>query len=161
MFLIAKQHSNLSKQAGNNKEELRHSLVTVIMACCCSEAFINTYAMLKHWNEWDTDKGKRYERKPIRKKWFDTTQECSSDDTTFDVRKRPFIDFSDLVNLRDSLVHYKVKPTSPVQSRKGFISEQEATLTAAKAAWAVETTKRMIEEFHKFAGQTLPDWLEY
>ena len=160
MFLVAKQHANLSEHAGNNEEELHHSLVTVIMACCCLEAFVNTYAMQKHWDEWDTEKGKCYERKPVRKKWLDTTKECSIDGTTFNKQSQPYIDFSNLVDLRDSLVHYKPKPTHLVQSRKGLISEQEATLTTPKAEWAVETAKRMIEEFCKFTGQPLPGWLE-
>jgi len=160
MFLIAKRHANLSKQAINNEEELHHSLVTVIMACCSLEAFINTYAMEKHWNEWDSKEGKRYERKSIRKKWLDITREYSIDGATFNEQQQPYLDFSNLVELRNSLVHYKVKPARPVQSGKGLISEQEATLTATNAAWAVETTKRMIEKFHEFDAKPLPNWLE-
>ena len=161
MFLIAKQHANLSKQARNSEGEIRHSLIAVIMACCSLEAFINTYAMQKHWNEWGTKEGKRYEYKPMRKKWLDTTQEYSIDGATFNEQSQPYSDFSRLVELRDSLVHYKVKPTSPVQSRKGLISEQEAELTASKAQWAVETAKRMMKEFHRFAGMPFLDWLEF
>ena len=160
MFLIAKQHANLAKQAGDNEEELHHSLITIIMACCSLEAFINTYAMQKHWKEWDTKEGKRYEYKPIRKKWLDTTQEYSISSATFDKQSQPYMDFSDLVDLRNSLVHYKVKPTRPVRSKKGLISEQEAALTASKAVWAIETVKRMIEEFYKFTGEPFPGWLE-
>ncbi len=161
MFLIAKQHANLAKQAGyNNEEELHHSLITIIMACCSLEAFINTYAVQKHWKEWDTKEGKCYEYKPIKNKWLDTTQESSISSTTFDKQSQPYMDFSDLVDLRDSLVHYKVKPTSPVRSKRGLISEQEVVLTARKAVWAIETAKRMIEEFHKFIEAPLPGWLE-
>ena len=160
MFLIAKRHANLAKQTGDNEEELHHSLITIIMACCSLEAFINTYAMQKHWKEWDAKEGKRYEHKPIKKKWLDTTQECSISSTTFDKQSQPYTDFSDLVDLRDSLVHYKVKPTSPVRSKKRLISEQEAILTASKALWAIETAKRMIEEFNKFIEAPLPGWLE-
>ncbi len=87
MFLIAKQHATLSKQAkqkGDNEKELRYSLVTVIMACCCLEAFINTYAMQKHWDEWDTEEGKRCEHKmPVKDKWRKTTREYSIAKNTF------------------------------------------------------------------------------
>ena len=160
MFLIAKQHANLAKQAGDNEEELRHSLITIIMACCSLEAFINTYAMQKHWDEWDTKEGKRYERKPIRKKWLDTTREYSINGTTFNAQQQPYRDFSALVKLRDSLIHYKVKPSRPVRSKKGLISEQEAAFTASKAVWAIETAKRMIEKFLKSIEEPLPSWLE-
>lgn len=160
MFLIAKRHANLSKQAANNEEKLHHSLVSIIMACCSLEAFINTYAMEKHWNEWDSKEGNCYERKSIKEKWLLITQEYSTEGTTFDEQQQPYLDFSDLVELRNSFIHYKVKPARPVQSRKGLISEQEATLTASKAVWAVETTKRMIKEFHKFTEKPFPNWLE-
>lgn len=160
MFLIAKQHAKLAKQAGDNEEELHHSIITIIMACCSLEAFINTYAMQKHWKEWDTKEGERYEYKPIRKKWLDTTQEYSISSTTFDKQSQPYMDFSDLVYLRDSLVHYKVKPTRPVRNKNGLISKQEAAWTASKAVWAIETAKRMIEEFYKFSKAPLPSWLE-
>jgi len=158
MFLIAKQNATLSKQAkqmGNNEEELRYSLVTVIMACCCLEAFINTYAMQKHWDECDS-----YAFMEIREKWLYTTREYSFDGTNFNKQSQPYSYFSYLVRLRNYFVHYKSKPTSPIQSGKGLISKQETKLTASTAARVIETTKRMIEEFHKFAGYPLPDWLE-
>ncbi len=70
------------------------------------------------------------------------------------------MDFSDFVDLRNSLVHYKVKPKRPIRSKSGLISEQEAELTASKAAWAVETAWQMMREFHRFAGMPFPAWLE-
>ena len=156
MFLIAKQNASLSQQAKNAQEELHHSIVAIIMACCSLEAFINTYAMQKHWNKWD-----KYERnKSIKKKWLDTTREYSIDGTTFNEKGQPYEGFSVLIDLRNSLVHYKVKPAPPVRSKKGLISKQEDEYTASKAVWAVETAQRMIKEFCRFAGEPIPNWLE-
>lgn len=163
MFLIAEHHTSLAKQAGNagnNEEELRHSLVAIIMACCSLEAFINTYTMERHWKEWGTKEGRTIERKGIKEKWVDTTRECNIEETTFDKQSQPYMDFSKLLVLRNSLVHYKVKPTQPIKSMRGLISEQETELTASKAVWAIKTAKLMMRDFCTFTKKPLPKYLE-
>lgn len=139
------------------------SVASIVLAAFCGESYINGFLLRKLTKgEWQC-----LERQPVRDKWRRGVEKVTKDkEATFKAGEEPFSSYSEIVDLRNEIAHYKhpqplvtvddTSSTSLLRAAQKDICEKFTPETARKAC---ESVKSMIQKLHEFDGTSVPYWL--
>jgi hypothetical protein len=148
--LAEKWHKEYLRTSGQTEmhKEIEYSLMTIISAVSCLEAYINMVI-------------KRYPTKPQYKKLKDHKKQwllvskALNKTNPFKERRVPFSRFSKAVNLRNDALHYPVKYKTPI----GQFSPIYNSYNHNSARMSVDMIDPMIERLSENSTIPLPGWL--
>jgi hypothetical protein len=157
-YRAALRNCKLAKKARDeaikNKEhnailnEIEYSLMTIISAASCLEAYINMIT------EKYPTKPKYKNLKDHKKQWL-LVGNFLNPQNPFCEGKPPFSDFADIVDRRNDAMHYTSKFEPPIDD----LTPLYACYRYEKAESAVKTIDSMIEHLSEKSNISLPKWL--
>ena len=152
------------------QNEMRHSLIAIVMSHLSLEALINTIGTAHYVNHRDPIRKeiwvKQIERYSLKNKFKTVAQQIYEDKTGHKNGKTLNEDTLDkieyLKELRHSIVHYKPKPEDTRVLKKTsnihVISPELEKYTSKKAKTVIKTVVEVIEAFNKLAGTEYGEW---
>lgn len=160
MYEIAKRHRDLAKlvEGKNIKAEIKESMISIIFAYTCLEAFINALGV-------DTlADGYNYNWEPLTK-WNKvghalTKEPLKASMPIFSLEEKPFSSFEELENTRNKLIHYKARMRDVAKTKYGPEIGLITWVNYSKAEQSCSTILAMIKKLHNSVGITLPNWLK-
>jgi hypothetical protein len=156
MFEICKEHAELAKQAAgadinkNMNPEIKESMISILFAYTCLEAYINTIGKDKLGVDWP-----RYEDNSTEGKWLGVSKALATKKSghisdVFNHGKEPFKSFLELEKIREEyLVHRKAEFNDVVPTKYGNTEGIINTLNCDKADWACKTVKDMVSKLNE------------
>ena len=164
MYDIANEHRHLAHcVTGRDIEkdmtrEIRESMISIVFAHTCLEAYINTMGKEKIRNIFN------YNWKPL-KKWNEVARALAKQEPeeymdVFKDEEEPFRSFVELVRVRGKLVHFKAALREPMRTKYGRTEGTINWVNSTKAERACGIVKMMIKKLHDSTGTKCPNWLE-
>jgi HEPN domain-containing protein len=175
LFDIATKHAKKAEENINRddteemQKEMKHSIIAIVMSVFSLEALIN-YIGRKHYTD-----------NKLRIKWTDRIEKrCSligkftmvarkihrdqTGDTSGTTLKKPILDkLQSLIDLRDSIVHYKPKPKDitnlKTTSQNTKVTPELQTYNSDTAKEAIKTVKEVIDSFNQFINLHYGEWV--
>jgi hypothetical protein len=149
MYNVAREHRDLAKQVGGRDKisEVKESMISILFAYTCLEAYINTVGMDGLWKEW-----KKYGKSSTQDKWLGVSRDLATKKygkprSVFNKHKEPFKSFVELEKIRiDNLVHWKANLEIQVPTKYGNTDVTINTLNCDKAEWACNVVKEMVNQ---------------
>ncbi len=154
MYEIAKEHKDLAKRyAGKErKAETKESMISILFAYTCLEAYINAIGIDHLGKEWGNYSGK--DTSPTSKwlgvsKWL-ASKKYEKRHSVFNQNKEPFKSFLKLKTIREEhLVHWKAQAHEPVLTNGILEDTPIAEFYCGKAEWACDTVKQMVTKLNE------------
>ena len=151
------------------RNEMRHSLIAIIMCHLSLEALINSIGMLYYGNQPNPEKQKEWkkiEKWEFVRKWKHLAMIAHQDKTKTKQKKTLCREttqlLSELAKLRDSIVHYKAVPVNKSRlrrtSKNNVVSPELEKYTSEEAKKAIKTVIEVIEAFNDLAGKEYGEW---
>lgn len=156
MYEISKEHAELAKQTAgmdihkNMNTEIKESMVSILFAYTCLEAYINTIGEDRLGSDWP-----RYKANPTESKWKGVSNALASKksgrlNSVFNKRKEPFKSFLELEKIRENyLIHWKAEFGDVVQTKYGMTEGTVNVLNCDKADWACKTVRDMVSKLNE------------
>jgi hypothetical protein len=159
MYAVAREHRDLAKQAGGKDMilELKESMISILFAYTCLEAYINTVAKDGLKREWE-----KYEFSSTETKWLGVSKTLATKKhgkswSVFSKSKEPFKSFMELERIReDTLVHRKANFDILVPTKYGNTAATFNTLNCEKAEWACNVVKDMVNQLTDNMDNPMP-----
>ena len=151
------------------RNEMRHSLVAIVMCHLSLEALINSIGMLYYGNQPNPEKQKEWkniEGLEFVKKWKHLAMIAHQEKTKTKQKKTLCREttqlLSELAKLRDSIVHYKAVPVNKSRlrrtSKNNVVSPELEKYTSEAAKKAIKTVIEVIKAFNNLAGKEYGEW---
>jgi hypothetical protein len=162
-----------SRKRFYHKDELEHTVLTVILAAAFMEAFINQQGIellgqdFHKYDEGYIDVyGNAFHKKrgypKLEHKWSEITERLSN--KQFDKGAEPFQGFKKLVELRNKTLHYKGMPDTPAPSPwpdvSGSVTPERAEFNATAAQYSIKSMQGMLRKFSTLTSKVLPNWIK-
>jgi len=161
MYEIAKKHSELAKRiAGKDRSaEVKESLISVVFAYTCLEAYINSLGRDKL--AWTSEKLKATN---LESKWQhipDILAEKAKGRifSVYNKRNEPFKSFLKLKSLREDFIHWKAEFGDVQETKYGRMDGTINQINSEVAEWASNVVIAMIKKLHEIIGEP-PSWIE-
>ena len=164
MYDVAREHRDLAKQVGGKDRlsEVKESMISILFAYTCLEAYINTVGKDGLRKEWE-----KYETSSTEAKWFGVskrlaTMKYGKSRSVFNKAKEPFKSFMELEKIReDTLVHWKADFDIQVPTKYGNTEVIVNTLNCDKAEWACNVVRDMVNQLTANIDNPAPArWVE-
>jgi hypothetical protein len=160
-FDDAKRESHTGQDTGARRRE-------VLFSVCCVESYLLEWVrdeVLSH----DLKTLVKYfppgQKRGISEKWKEIPKQLRKDGLIAavpDYGTKTFMDFTDLVKIRDGVVHARCsRPKSPNQANDERPFPTLADLRAKGPGWAVRIVVALIEDLHETLKTSKPLWLRY
>jgi hypothetical protein len=156
MYEISKEHAELAKQAAgmdihkNMNPEIKESMVSILFAYTCLEAYINTIGKDRLGSDWP-----RYKASSTEAKWMGVSKALASKksgkpNSVFNKGEEPFKSFLKLEKIReDYLIHRKAEFGDVVRTKYGMTEGTVNVLNCDKADWACKTVRDMVSKLNE------------
>jgi hypothetical protein len=164
MYEVAREHRGLAKRAGGKDRisEVKESMISILFAYTCLEAYINTVGKDGLKKEWG-----KYDLSSTETKWLGVsknlaTRKHGKPSSVFSKSKEPFKSFMELEKIReDTLVHRKANFSILVPTKYGNTDVIVNTLNCEKAEWACNIVKDMVVKLNDNIDNPVPiDWVD-
>lgn len=165
MYSVAREHRDLAKQVGGKDRisEVKESMISILFAYTCLEAYINTVGKDGLKKEWE-----KYESSSTETKWLGVskylaTRKHGRSWSVFSKREEPFRSFMELEKIReDTLVHRKANFSILVPTKYGNTDVIVNTLNCEKAEWACNVVRDMVNQLTNNIDNPMPiTWADY
>lgn len=154
--------ANKAKSSRESNEELKCSILSIILSITCLESHINKLGLEKGLSlckEVDENESKP---RPIslRKKWINFSKEISGKNI-YKEKEEPFKTFSKSIDWRNKAIHYDLPMAKPVlNERLGNVSEARDIFCYENAETAFQIITLMLEYWTKLDPKIeIPKWL--
>jgi len=151
MYEIAKEHATFAKDLDGKdmRAEIKESMISIILAYTCLEAYINTIGIDNMGEDWV-----RYEGSPTESRWIGisnalATKKLGKPTSVFNKKEEPFKSFLKLEEIRESLVHRKASFGEPVPTKYGNTDGTINSVNCDTAQWACTTVRDMVRTINK------------
>jgi hypothetical protein len=160
MYEISKEHAEYAKKAAgadihkNMNLEIKESMVCILFAYTCLEAYINTIGKDRLGSDWLYYERER-KHKPIKTKWIGVsnylaTKKSGKPSSVFSEKTELFKSFLELKKIReDYLVHRKAEFGDVVQTKYGMTEGTVNILNCDKANWACKIVRDMVSKLNE------------
>lgn len=166
MYEIAKEHRDIAKQVKGKglAEELKASMVSILFAYTCLEAYINRVGRDKLGSRWADLEGKKTSTEA---KWIKVSKDLArkkagKQTSVFSRKKEPFKSFRKLEEIREELiVHWKAEFGDIVDNKYGRMDAVVKKLSYETAKWSCNTLEQMVRKLNESIEEPPPDeWLD-
>lgn len=164
MYAVAREHRDLAKQVGGKDRisEIKESMISILFAYTCLEAYINTVGKDGLKKEWE-----KYETSSTETKWLGVskslaTKKYGKPRSVFNKDKEPFKSFMELEKIReDTLVHWKANFDIQVPTKYGTTDVVINTLNCDMAEWACNIVRDMVNQLTANIDNPVPaKWVD-